>query len=371
MADYMQAGRTESRDAGENAVAPESHLTERAKAPVAGGIAKDPPKAPTESEDRFRQLADAIPHLVWSTDPRGCHEYFNQRWYEYTGTTLKQSRGARWMTMLHRADVKPTRQRWLRSLRTGEVYATEYRLRSASGDYRWFMARAEPIRDGSGNIVRWLGTCTDVDDQRRAEVALRLSRERFDMLIGSVDVGVWYCDLPLRMLAFDSTCRRHFGLAPDAEVTIGTFYARLHPDDRECTRNAIMSSIHQRAPFDVQYRAVGDDGSVRWIRAIGRVFYTEDGHPARFDGLTLDISGQKRSEELLRESRERLQAALDASDTGIFRWDIQSGTLEWDDRLRRMFGLEPGDDMRDLPAFLAARPRGGPLCRARRDQARG
>ncbi|HWR53519.1 MAG TPA: PAS domain-containing protein [Bryobacteraceae bacterium] len=352
MTDYTRVEGSKTHGLRGNAAPREACPLDRVEESGTGATREDTGQALRESERRFGQLADAIPHLVWTTDAEGRHEYFNHRWYEYTGTTLKHVRGHGWMTVLHPDDVEPTRERWRRSVESGEVYEAEYRLRSAAGDYRWFLGRAEPIRDASGRVARWFGTCTDIDDQRRAEEALNVSRERFDMLIGSVEVGVWYCDLPMRTLACDATCRRHIGLPPEAEVTFESFYAQLHPDDRERTRHAIRTSIHQRIPFDVQYRTVGDDGGVRWVRGIGRVFYSKDGHPVRFDGVTLDISEQKHREELLRESQERLQAALDASDTGIFRWDIQAGTLHWDDRLRRMFGLEPGDEMRDLTSFL-------------------
>ena len=127
-----------------------------------------------ESEQRYRFLADTLPQLIWTTRPDGFHEYFNQRWYEFTGRTLEETQGEGWSQLLHPDDYDRTVARWTHSLETGEPYEIEYRFRSAAdGSYRWFLARAMPMRDEEGRIVRWFGTCTDIDDQKRSESAIR------------------------------------------------------------------------------------------------------------------------------------------------------------------------------------------------------
>ena len=126
-----------------------------------------------DSPEGLSVLADMMPQLVWSTRPDGYHDYYNRRWYDYTGTTREQTEGAGWSTLLHPDDLERSIARWQLALDTGEPYEIEYRLRRASdGIYRWFLGRAEPIRDGAGAITRWFGTCTDIDDQKRAELDL-------------------------------------------------------------------------------------------------------------------------------------------------------------------------------------------------------
>lgn len=137
----------------------------------------------------------------------------------------------------------------------------------------------------------------------RAEAALQASEERFAFVRRSSGVGFWYCDLPFDVLEWDELVKRHFHLEADAVVTIGTFYDRIHPDDREPTRVAIQQSIDGHANYDTVYRTVHPDtGAVRWVRAIGRTFYQADGTPSRFDGLTLDVTEQKIAEASLREA---------------------------------------------------------------------
>lgn len=119
------------------------------------------------SEQRFRQIADTMPQIVWVTRPDGYHEYYNRRWYEYTGLTAEESIGSSWNNPLHPADRQLSIDRWNHSLQTGEPYEIEYRFRSQAGDYRWFLGRALPVRDEAGQIIRWFGTCTDIDDAKR------------------------------------------------------------------------------------------------------------------------------------------------------------------------------------------------------------
>lgn len=131
-----------------------------------------------ESDAGFRFLADSMPQMVWSTLPDGFHDYFNRRWYDFTGTPPGSTDGEGWNDLFHPEDQARAWQEWSHSLATGEPYEMEYRLRHHSGEYRWTIGRANPIRDADGNIVRWIGTCTDIEATKRdAERTEILSRE--------------------------------------------------------------------------------------------------------------------------------------------------------------------------------------------------
>jgi PAS domain S-box-containing protein len=135
--------------------------------------------------DAFRLLAETIPQLVWTTRPDGYHDYYNQRWYEYTGTSPGQSQGEGWQGPFHPDDMPETLRRWHHSLRTGEPYETEYRCRRHDGVYRWFLGRAHPVRDAQGGIIKWFGTCTDIDDQKRAADSMSFLAEAGTLLASS------------------------------------------------------------------------------------------------------------------------------------------------------------------------------------------
>jgi PAS domain S-box-containing protein len=121
-----------------------------------------------QSELQFRTLADTMPQMVWSTLPDGYHDYYNARWYEFTGVPVGTTDGEGWNDMFHPDDRERAREMWQHSLTTGEPYEIEYRLKHHTGGYRWTLGLALPIRDADGNIVRWFGTCTDIHQTKIA-----------------------------------------------------------------------------------------------------------------------------------------------------------------------------------------------------------
>jgi PAS domain S-box-containing protein len=133
-----------------------------------------------ESEAKFRTIANAMPQMVWSTRADGYHDYYNQQWYDYIGMPDGATDGEEWNGMFHPEDQPQAWDRWRHSLQTGDTYEIQYRLRHHSGQYRWVLGRALPVRDDAGKIIRWMGTCTDIHDQKIAEVELRESGHRKD-----------------------------------------------------------------------------------------------------------------------------------------------------------------------------------------------
>ncbi|MFL5448100.1 MAG: PAS domain S-box protein, partial [Gemmatimonadales bacterium] len=134
-----------------------------------------------ESEGRLRDMANAMPQIVWTASSEGRLEYFNRRWHEMTGATESVITDQSWLAMTHPEDQQKTREAWLRAVATGEPCEVEHRLKvSATGDYRWHLARAHPVRDASGAIIRWYGSCTDIQDQKGVERELRDTQQQLE-----------------------------------------------------------------------------------------------------------------------------------------------------------------------------------------------
>jgi PAS domain S-box-containing protein len=225
--------------------------------------------------------------------------------------------GARLADMMPSSDA--TNVDYLRSF-----FRSGFRLNNAEsheidrqGNPKYFLNNLIGIVENGGLVRAW-GTQRDITEQKRAEENLRISRERLDLVLGSVQIGLWYCDLPFDKLEWNERCKEHFWLAPDAEVTIDTFFTLLHPEDREKTERAIDQSIETRQPYDVEYRTVSAEGQVKWIRAIGKAFYKPDGQPMRFDGITVDITDQKLAEQAL--VRQAQELALSNADLQQFAY---------------------------------------------------
>ena len=139
-----------------------------------------------ESEAKFRAIADSMPQMVWSTLPDGFHDYYNARWYEFTGVPAGSTDGEGWNGMFHAEDQDRAWDRWQHSLATGEPYEIEYRLRRHDGVYRWTLGRAMPIRNEAREITRWFGTCTDIDDLKRNDQAKELLSQELSHRIKNI-----------------------------------------------------------------------------------------------------------------------------------------------------------------------------------------
>ncbi|WDR02805.1 PAS domain-containing protein [Devosia algicola] len=158
---------------------------------------KQAAEALAESEAKFRTLADTMPQMVWSTLPDGMHDYYNARWYEFTGVPIGSTDGEAWNGMFHPDDQERAWSTWKHSLATGEPYKIEYRLRHHSGNYRWTLGLAQPIRGADGKIIRWFGTCTDIHETRllaeeRELVAQELShriKNIFSVMTGIISLS--------------------------------------------------------------------------------------------------------------------------------------------------------------------------------------
>ena len=128
-----------------------------------------------ESAENFRQLADLVPQIIWTSRPDGFIDYYNKRWYEYTNLKENEYGDSSWISVLHPDDVELVKDNWYESIQSGNFYQLEFRLKdSVTGEYRWFLSKAVPIRDASGAITKWFGTCTDIHEQKTATEKLEV-----------------------------------------------------------------------------------------------------------------------------------------------------------------------------------------------------
>lgn len=166
----------------------------------------------------------------------------------------------------------------------------------------------QPMTNVDGKVTGILVQGVDVTARALADRALALNRSRLDYATRLSGVGFWYCDLPFDVLEWDDRVKEHFFFPPTARITIDDFYARIHEEDREPTRAAIEASVKSRTPYDIVYRTVHPaTGAIKWIRALGGTDYTEDGTPAYFDGVTVDVSAQKLDQQKLSILNQQLR----------------------------------------------------------------
>jgi PAS domain S-box-containing protein len=272
-------------------------------------------RALAASEARFRQLADAMPQIVWVTRPDGYHEHFNRRWYEYTGQDAAESIGHGWSRPLHPDDRPGAEARWREAVAGGAPYEIQYRFRGADGKYRWFLGRALPVRDEAGRVARWFGTCTDIDLQKRTEEALVESRQRLRAALFASDTGTFRWNLATDELEFDESLDRLFGVEPGQAVgRLEHFTRTVHPDDLPRVHRALDGCRREGRDFDLEYRVVLPDGRVRWLLDRGKLLRDESGHPTTMIGACTDITRRKQVESELIAAKEQAEAASRAKD---------------------------------------------------------
>jgi len=252
-------------------------------------------EALNQSRAQLQVLTDAMPQMVWSTRADGFHDYYNARWYEFTGVPKGSTDGEGWNDMFHPADQERAWARWRHSLETGDPYEIEYRLRHHSGEYRWTLGRALPVRDESGAITRWIGTCTDIHDAKRAaEQNELLSRELSHRIKNIFAVISGLIGLSSR---HDSLIRPFAKTLQDRIAALGRAheFARPHSDESRpalgaSTLKGLLLEIFRPYPAFDEGRIVveGDDAEVddRGATPIALVFHELATNAAKYGALS-------------------------------------------------------------------------------------
>ncbi|KAK5018675.1 hypothetical protein LTR60_001402, partial [Cryomyces antarcticus] len=158
-----------------------------------------------ENEKQFEYIANVNPNIMWTTTPEGQHDWYSQRWYDYTGLSVEQSLGEGWRNPFHPEDMVLTKKRWTHSLATGDEYITEYRCQRHDGEWRWMLGRATPFRDESGKIIKWFGTCTDIHELVEAREAAKQTREQLLRVIEHAQVTLWAVDRERRLTLLEGS----------------------------------------------------------------------------------------------------------------------------------------------------------------------
>lgn len=262
----------------------------------------------------FESLVDASPAMIWITDAESRCIYLSKQWYDFTGRTPEQDLGFGWLENIHPEDLAETSRIYSNAVSNLGPLKIDYRLRHKSGAYHWAVDVGYPRFDYNGVFVGYIGTVTDIHERISVENELKVASRRLERSAEATDLGIWYCDLPFDELTWNKQVKNHFWLPPDAYVTIGTFYERIHPDDREPTRLAIEESNLSKAPYDIVYRTTNpaDESQVKYIRAVGWTDFDAQGNPKRFDGLTLDITGDRKFRAELEQAKNAAEAANQA-----------------------------------------------------------
>ena len=285
-----------------------------------------------ESEERYRSLADTMPLMIFTATAYGLVEYVNRPGLDYLGLRLDEAIGFGWLAKIHPIDRPISRDRWLDCMKTGTPYECENRLLRADGEYRWQLARAVPIIDESGSVLRWIGTSTDIHDRRQAELALRESRteaerqaEELVRLYQTSPAGLAFIDRDLRFVRINRTLADINGLPVDA--FIGRGVREVLPADLADRLEPIIRRVVEEGQPAMNVEIGGEPLAEReHVRSWLANYYplkNREGAVLGVNAVVQDITERKRTEESLKKSHAFIRQIIDTDPNFVFVKDQQ------------------------------------------------
>jgi PAS domain S-box-containing protein len=260
-------------------------------------------------ERQFRTLANSISQLAWMADGNGYIFWYNDRWYEYTGTTLEEMRGWGWQKVHHPDEVDRVVARIKVAFATGEPWEDTFPLRSKTGEYRWFLSRALPIFDADGKVARWFGTNTDITEQRQLELALRESERQFRTLANSIPQLAWMADREGYIFWYNDRWYEYTGTT--LEEMQGWGWQKVHhPDEVNRVVERIKVAFATGEPWEDTFPLRSRSGEYKWFLSRALPITDAEGRVVRWFGTNTDVTEQRELERALRESHDRLEQAV-------------------------------------------------------------
>ncbi|NJN01575.1 MAG: PAS domain S-box protein [Leptolyngbyaceae cyanobacterium RM1_1_2] len=308
-----------------------------------------------KSESHFRGLAENISQLAWMTDSTGWIFWYNQRWFDYTGTTLEEMQGWGWQQVHHPEHVERVVKKASRCFEQGEAWEDTFPLRGQDGQYRWFLSRVTPVHDQQGQVLCWFGTNTDITNLRQAEIELQQTTERLDIALKSAPITLFNQDLALRYTWVHNPTHRYSAAEmigrQDAELVSPESAAQL----TQLKRQVIATGIGLRAEV-----TVARDQQVFHYDLTVDPLRDENNTIIGITCAAVDISQReqlaaerKQARTSLQRSEDRLRMAIAAARLGTWDWNLVTNELLWDAGCKAMFGL-PAEAETSLEVFSEA-----------------
>ena len=292
-------------------------------------------------ERELKLIVNTIPVLAWTARADGSGEFFNEHYLDYVGLSAEEASDWGWTSAVHPDDREGLELAW-RNIWTSEQSGEgEVRLRRHDGEYRWFLFRVSPLRDESGNIVKWYGINIDITERKLALERLQSNQDLLDLAQKSAGAMAfdWYIQQEINYWSAEQEAL--FGLPPGTfDGTYKTWKGMMYAPDWPIVVDAIRHA-HKTGKVTAEYRVVWPDGSLHWLSTNGRMFFDNAGEPLRMVGFTSDVTHRKNVEEELLRSAAFLAQAQQLSRTGSFSWRVAADEITWSEQLYRIYELDP------------------------------
>ncbi|WP_414753493.1 PAS domain S-box protein [Anabaena sp. CCY 9910] len=301
-----------------------------------------------ESEQRFRQMADTAPVLIWMSGLDKLCYYFNKTWLDFTGKTLEQEVGDGWAKGVHPDDLKDCLDIYVNAFDARQNFQMEYRLKRFDGEYCWILDTGTPRFTTEGVFLGYIGSCVDISERKQTEAALQQNEERLTMALDAACMGNWEWDIQTGGIHWSENLEKLFGMVPGSfNGHFETVVSLIHPDDRQRVLQSINCAVYNREDYNIEFRFIKLDGTPRWALSRGKVFYDQNGNPLRMSGIDFDITERKQAESALQQSEGRFQAFMNNSPSASWITDDHGRILYLSQTYVRTFQL-PFDKIEDV-----------------------
>src|SRR6266404_5653899 len=302
----------------------------------------------TPNEDPLQLVIDTTPALIHTALPDGALDFFNRRWLEYVGLSLEEIQGWKWTASIHPEDVEQFVEKWRASVESGEPFEAESRVRRADGQYRWFLHRRVPLRDGLGKIVKWYGSSIEVEDRKRAEEKIRRDEREVRQQIDSIPQLVCVFDDSGQILQANQMVLNYTGHTVEEFLKEEAAKKSMHPDDLAGYWETRQRGISSGLPFENEARLLAKEGHYCWFLFRFNPLRDETGKILRWYATATNIEEMKKADERLRGAVQELQTkqqlldlAQEAAHVLAFEWYPQKELNVWSPEHAALYGQPP------------------------------
>lgn len=248
-----------------------------------------------ESDQRFRILADSLPHFVWESNANGTYSYINKRFLDWSALTIEQFNAEQLTKLIHPDDNKKILENWQHALINKSEFNCEYRMKDAHGNYSWFVGKTIPIKNEQGQVIKWVGTTTNIDEQKKIEEAHVESEKQFRLLADIMPQQVWTANEKGELDYVNLVTLNYFGKSEEEIVGAG-WQKVIHPNDIESVIKTWQKSLSDLTPYQVEFRLRSKDDVYRWHLGRAISFVNNNNHVKWF-GTNTDIEVHKANEQ--------------------------------------------------------------------------
>jgi PAS domain S-box-containing protein len=263
-------------------------------------------EALSESEERFRIVADAAPVFIWMSGVDKLCTFFNKPWLEFTGRTIEQEMGNGWAEGVHPDDLQSCFKTYTEAFDARQSFVMQYRLRRHDGEYRWISDTGVARYDAQEKFAGYIGSCMDITELLKKEEELREFEERVTLAARAANLGVWEMDTTTNEIWMSDMGRTLYQFDSKTRVDHAALQHRVHPEDRELRNSVVKTAVETQSEYEIEYRLLLPDGTLRWIGGRGRCVTGENRKGARLIGVSIDITPRKLAEAEAREYHEQV-----------------------------------------------------------------